>query len=210
MLSRSKGVLFVTGDSVAIRRHRGDGLPCLGGSATTGVFPRMSRSVWSESNEDGVIRCTECGTDIEESCEHLLLAADVTFGTCEGGAAFAYWEGYCAQVQNVFAKCLQGSLSPQWKRWEVKHVWDAMHEDSIDEPEAPRLPGEAFISLMVEVLCWEGGTDCGEAEALSGGRCQSALRIMFASDPEETCKRAVNTLAEWLVPKKARGRKPRR
>lgn len=173
----------------------------------------MNRSVWTEdgeNSEDGVVRCTECGKDIEEPCEHLLLAADVTFGICEGGAAYQYWEGYYKQVQDVFAKCLQEVRPPRWKHSEVQEVWDEMHKDIIDVPKEPRLPDAAFISLMIEVLCWSGGTDYGEAMTLNGGRCASVLSLMFASDPEDTCKTAVKTLSEWLVPEKPRVRKRRK
>lgn len=165
----------------------------------------MSRSIWRESGEDDVVRCTECDTDIEEGCDHILLVADIAFGTCGGGAAFEYWEGYQSQVQKVFAKCLKEEVSPEWEHWEVEYVWEDMHKDIIDVPEEPRLPGEAFVTLMVEVLCASGGTDIGEVMSLSA-RSQWALRVMFARDPKATCEEATKTLAEWLVLKKPRRR----
>lgn len=170
----------------------------------------MSRGIWKETGEDDVVRCTECGTDIEEGCDHILLVADIAFGICEGGGAFDYWEGYRSQVQKVFAKCLKDKISPDWEHYEVKTVWDEMHNDIIDVPDEPRLPGEAFVDLMVEVLCSCGGTDIGPPVMSMSGRSQWAIRIMFASDPKAICEDAVKALDEWLVLKKPRPPRRRR
>lgn len=167
----------------------------------------MDRSVWNESGEDDVVRCTECGTDIEEGCSHVLLVADVTFGTCDGGEAFTFWEEYYSQVQKVFAQCLRENAKPHWEKWEVQYLWDEMKKEVIDQPEEPRLPSNPFIALMAEVFSDLGGKDVGYSMSLSGGRCQSKLQVMFASKPEALCKEAAATLAKWLIPKTPRRRK---
>jgi hypothetical protein len=160
--------------------------------------------VWNETGEDESVRCTECNTDIEEGCPHVLLVADVTFGTCEGGEAFEFWEDYCSQVQKVFAQYLREKARPRWEKTEVEYLWEQLHKDIIDQPEEPRLPGSELIDLMAEVLSEADGKDIGNVMSLSGGRCQSKLRVMFASDPKATCRRAVAILDRWLIPKKPR------
>jgi hypothetical protein len=168
----------------------------------------VTPSAWDESSEDEVVRCLECGTEIDQDCPHLLLLADVTFGRCTGGVACDFWDGYSSQVSEVFAKCLKDGSKPSWAGFAVGDVWRDMHLDPIDDPDHPSLPTRAFINLIVEVLSDAGGTEhMGSLVACSGAFAESAIRVMYASDPKATCERGREVLAEWLLPENPRRRR---
>jgi len=39
----------------------------------------------------------------------------------------------------------------------------------------------------------------GNVISESGGRCQSAMRILYAEKPKQVCKKAVTVLEQWLT-----------
>jgi hypothetical protein len=167
----------------------------------------MDSSVWDESEAEEQVTCLECGAPVDVDCPHLLLVADVTYGASTGGVADEFWDRYTQQVQEVFAKCLREKTSPQWSQYAVQKVWDDMDLEESDDPEKPSLPVGAFINLVVEVLQASGGTEHpGSLVGRSGAYSESVMRIMYDADPRAVCERAVQTLAEWLIPKKPRRR----
>ena len=151
-----------------------------------------------ESGENAEIACPECGADTTEHCPHLLAVIDVTFGQCEGGAAFDRWSGYTSRVIEVFQKHLANGVTPDWEHFEVQEVWEALEE--VDDPEDFYLPSEAFTNLMVAVFEEAGGFDhSGDLIDESGGRCESEMRIVYAKKPKKVCEKAAVILEQWLA-----------
>lgn len=151
-----------------------------------------------ESGDNDEIACPECGADTSEDCPHILAVIDVTFGQCEGGAAYELWDKYTSRVTEVFQKHLADGVKPDWKHFEVQEVWDAL--ELPEDPEDFCLPFEAFADLMVAVFEEAGGVDHpGDLTEESGGRCESEVRILYAKKPKKVCEKAVAVLEQWLT-----------
>jgi hypothetical protein len=154
--------------------------------------------MWDEMGDDQPIKCPECGADTDSECPHVLAIIDVTFGACEGGAAFHYWDTYSSRVKSAFKTYLASSVTPKWKHFEVENVWDNLEVP--EDLEDLCLPFTAFADLIVAVLEAAGGYEHhGNVMSESGGRCQSAMRILYAEKPKQVCKKSVTVLEQRLA-----------
>ena len=165
--------------------------------------------MWDEDagdEESSKIACDVCGKDLEqENCGHVLIVVDRTFDACEGGLAYAFWDGWYERVQIAFAAALKGDRPQTWAKSDVRAVWEAMIESEYEDPASPTLPFREFMDLVEELLTEAGGSPYfGSPMSEFGGRYESEMLLMFAEEPAAVCKKADEMLTAWLLPKPPR------
>jgi hypothetical protein len=163
------------------------------------------------SDEDGDIRCPICRSI--DSCDHQLFLFDVTFGETMAGVVD---KGELERmIATAFVTAIKEGSAPDWYYPEIGELFERIDEAytaevvTADEPWLPDwLPIRVFIDLLEDA----GGIDIGCNLLMpSGGRCDSAVRAVYAKSPQVVYKKAKAMLAARLEkdlhPKPKRRRK---
>ena len=164
-----------------------------------------------DSEDDGEIRCPICGSP--DACKHQLFFYDVTFGETMAGVVDK--DELERMIATAFVTAIQEGTTPEWYDPEISDLFERVDEAYIAEvltAEEPWLPDLLPIRVLIELLEDAGGIDIGcSAIMSSGGRCDSAVRAVYAKNPEVVYGKAKAMLAARLEkdlhPKRRRKKK---
>ncbi len=160
------------------------------------------------SADDPPLACPECGVSPDEGCEHVLALIDVTFGYCCDGYAYDRWDEFAEIAAEAFRGFLCDGTHPDWDSYQVQEVWDEMIAQGYGLDEGVTLGGSPLTRLIGDVLWEADAMQLGTSLiAASGGRCESAMRLLYSDDPAATCDKAKTILKEWLVKEKEKPKK---
>jgi len=155
--------------------------------------------IYDESGEYERVQCPVCHVDSDESCDHLLALADVTFTEEPCGAVGNHLRAFEKIVSEAFAPRLASGTVVKWKNFTVGQLWEALLEEDYD-PEDFTLPSPQFYELVIELLAAAGGWEHpGSLVMGSGGHCESEVRIMYAENPQNVVADALKMLTAELV-----------
>jgi hypothetical protein len=156
-------------------------------------------AIYDESGEYERVECPVCHVDTDESCDHLLAFADVTFNEEPCGAVGDHLRTFETIISEAFAPRLGSETVVKWKNFTVRQLWEALLEEDCD-PEDFTLPSPQFYELVIELLAAAGGWEHpGSLIVGSGGRCESAVRLMYAENPQKVVADALKMLPTQLV-----------
>jgi hypothetical protein len=156
-------------------------------------------AIYDESGECERVECPVCHVDTDESCDHLLAFADVTFNEEPCGAVGDHLRTFEAIISEAFAPRLVSGNMVKWKNFTVGQLWEALLEEDCD-PEDITLPSPQFYELVIELLAAAGGWEHpGSLVMGSGGHCESSVRLMYAENPQEVVEKPLKILPAQLV-----------
>ena len=163
------------------------------------------------SDDDGEIRCPICRS--ADSCSHQLFLYDVTFGETLAGVVDT--QELERMVATAFVTAIKEGTTPDWQDSDIGELFDRVDETYAAEvivAEHPWLPDLLPIRVLIDLLENAGGHEGGGGLSMeSGGRCESAVRAMYAKTPEGVYEKAKAMLAARLEkdlhPKPKRRRK---
>ena len=155
--------------------------------------------IYDESGEYERVECPVCHVDTDESCDHLLALADVTFTEEPCGAVGDHLRAFEKIISKAFAPRLVSGNVVKWKNFTVGQLWEALLKEDGD-PEDFTLPSPQFYELVIELLATAGGWEHpGSLVMGSGGHCESEVRLMYAENPQEIVEKALKMLPAELV-----------
>ena len=166
------------------------------------------------SDEDGDIRCPICRST--DSCDHQLFLYDVTFSETMAGVVDK--DELERMIAMAFVTAIKEGSTPDWYDPETSELFERIDEAYAAEvvtAEEPWLPDLLPIRVLIELLEDAGGREGGGGLSMeSGGRCESAVRAVYAKKPAEVYEKAKTMLAARLEkdlhPKPKRRRKKRK
>ena len=161
--------------------------------------------------EDGDIRCPICGS--QDACKHLLFFFDETFGETMAGVVDK--DELDRMIATAFVTAIKEGTKPDWYDPEISELFERIDEAYAAEvvtAEEPWLPDWLPIRVFIDLLEDAGGIDIGCNLLMpSGGRCDSAVRAVYAQKPEVVYEKAKTMLAARLEkdlhPKRRRKKK---
>jgi len=167
-------------------------------------------SVYDESGEYERVECPICHVDTDESCDHLLAFADLTFNEEPCGPVGEHLQEFENVVTEAFAPRLASGNVVKWESFAVGELWDALLEEDCD-PDDFTLPSKQFYELVIELLAAAGGWEHpGTLVSGSGAYCESSVRLLYAENPQKVVADALKMLPTQFVeaePKPRRRRK---
>ena len=168
-------------------------------------------TIFDESGSWERVECPFCHADTDESCDHLLAFADVTFNEEPCGPIGDYLAEFQNRIIAAFSEKLASGSKPKWGSYYVQEVWDALQEDGVANPENFSLPSRPFYDLVLELLGTADGIEHpGKLIVGSGGRCESAVRLMYAENPKKVIEDALKLLSSQLVEEKPKSSRRKR
>ena len=164
-----------------------------------------------DSEDDGEIHCPICGSP--DACEHQLFFYDVTFGETMAGVVDK--DELERMIATAFVTAIKEGTTPDWYDPEISELFERIDEAYTAEvltAEEPWLPDWLPIRVLIELLEDAGGREGGGGHIMpSGGRCDSAVRALYAKKPEVVYEKAKSMLAARLEkdlhPKRRRKKK---
>jgi hypothetical protein len=164
-----------------------------------------------DSEDEGEIRCPICGSP--DACEHQLFFYDVTFGETMAGVVDK--DELERMIATAFVTAIKEGTTPDWYDPEISELFERIDEAYTAEvltAEEPWLPDWLPIRVLIELLEDAGGREGGGGHIRpSGGRCDSAVRALYAKKPEVVYEKAKSMLAARLEkdlhPKRRRKKK---
>jgi hypothetical protein len=151
-----------------------------------------------DSEDDGDIRCPICGSP--DACKHQLFFYDVTFS--ETMAGIVDKDALERMIATAFVTAIKEGTTPDWHDPEISDRFERVDETYTAEvltAEEPWLPDLLPIRVLIDLLEDAGGIDIGcSAIMSSGGRCDSAVRAVYAKKPEVVYEKAKTMLAARL------------
>lgn len=149
-----------------------------------------------DSEDDGEVRCPYC--ESTGGCDHLPFLFDATLGeTMAGVVDRSEREGMTAKA---FVTANKEGTTPDWHDPEIGELFDRVDETYTAEvlaSEEPWLPDLVAIRVLIELLEDTGGREgAGGISMKSGGRCESAVRAMYAKRSNVASPRGV-TSCRW-------------
>ena len=118
-------------------------------------------------------------------------------------------------IATAFVTAIKEGTTPDWHDPEISELFERIDEAYTAEvltAEEPRLPDWLPIRVLIELLEDAGGREGGGGPIMpSGGRCDSAVRALYAKKPEVVYEKAksmlVARLEKDLHPKRRRKKK---
>ena len=164
-----------------------------------------------DSEDDGEIRCPICGSP--DACKHQLFFYDVTFGETMAGVVDK--DELDRMIATAFVTAIKEGTTPDWHDPEISELFERIDEAYTAEvltAEEPWLPDWLPIRVLIDLLEDAGGIDIGCSLLMpSGGRCDSAVRAVYAKKPAVVYEKAKTMLAARLEkdlhPKRRRKKK---
>ena len=164
-----------------------------------------------DAEDDGEIRCPICRST--DSCDHQLFFYDVTFSETMAGVVDK--DELERMIAMAFVTAIKEGSTPDWYDPEIGELFERADETYTAEvlaAEDPWLPDLLPIRVLIELLEDTGGIDIGSSSLMpSGGRCDSAVRAVYAKKPAVVYEKAKALLAARLEkdlhPKPKRRRK---
>ena len=139
--------------------------------------------IYDESGEYERVECPVCHVDTDDSCDHLLAFADVTFTEEPCGAVGDHLREFEKIISEAFSPRLVSGNVVKWKNFTVGQLWDALLEEDCD-PENFTLPSPQYYELVIELLAAAGGWEhpgslvMGSVTAKVLARCSTPLLII--------------------------------
>jgi hypothetical protein len=150
------------------------------------------------SDDDGEIRCPVCRST--DSCDHQLFLFDVTFGETMAGVVDK--DEIERMIATAFVTAIKEGSTPDWYDPEISELFeriDDVYAAEVLTAEEPWLPDLLPIRVLIELLEEAGGREGGGGLSMeSGGRCESAVRAVYAKKPSAVYEKAKTMLAARL------------
>lgn len=167
-------------------------------------------AVFDESGECERVECPFCKADASESCDHVLMFADITFGDSPSGLVSEHLRACDQLISEAFSPKLTSDTIVNWKKYAVQQLWDALCENEPDAEDVS-LPSKEFYELVLELLADAGGWEHpGSLVSGSGACCESAVRLMYAENPQQVIEAALKLLPSYLVEEEPKRRRKKR